>query len=80
VSPGVGDVLRVLARTFATHGLRWYVFGAQAVLAHGMPRLTADLDLTVELGTLDQRDLFDVLRSAFEQLYRRFQKSRARRP
>lgn len=64
MSPGVGDVLRVLARTFATHGLRWYVFGAQAVLAHGMPRLTADLDLTVELGTLDQRDLLDVLRSA----------------
>jgi hypothetical protein len=31
-------------------GLRWYVFGAQAVSLHGFPRATADLDITVELG------------------------------
>ncbi|MEO6772531.1 MAG: DUF6036 family nucleotidyltransferase [Kofleriaceae bacterium] len=31
-------------------GLRWYVFGAQAVNLHGFPRTTADLDLTIELG------------------------------
>jgi hypothetical protein len=33
----------------ADRGLRWYVFGAQAVVAYGRPRLTADLDVTVEL-------------------------------
>jgi predicted nucleotidyltransferase len=27
---------------------RWYVFGAQAVIAYGRPRLTADVDVTVE--------------------------------
>lgn len=31
-------------------GLRWYVFGAQAVNLHGFPRATADLDITVELA------------------------------
>ena len=33
-------------------GLRWYVFGAQAVNLHGFPRATADLDITVELAGL----------------------------
>ena len=28
---------------------RWYVFGAQAVIAAGVPRLTADIDVTVEV-------------------------------
>jgi hypothetical protein len=31
-------------------GVRWYVFGAQAVNLHGFPRATADLDLTIDLG------------------------------
>jgi predicted nucleotidyltransferase len=29
-------------------GWRWYVFGAQAVAAYGRPRLTADVDVTIE--------------------------------
>jgi hypothetical protein len=29
---------------------RWYVFGAQAVNVHGRPRMTADVDVTVEIG------------------------------
>jgi hypothetical protein len=36
-------------------GLRWYVFGAQAVVVYGRPRLTADVDVTIEAsleGTL----------------------------
>lgn len=28
----------------------WYVFGAQAVVLWGRPRLTADIDVTVQLG------------------------------
>lgn len=33
----------------ATFGGRWYVFGAQAVLVWGRPRLTGDVDVTVFL-------------------------------
>ena len=29
----------------------WYVFGAQAVAAYGVPRATADVDITVMMGT-----------------------------
>jgi hypothetical protein len=28
---------------------RWYVFGAQAVVVYGVPRLSADVDVTLEL-------------------------------
>jgi hypothetical protein len=39
------------AKLAARAGLRWYLFGAQAVSVHGFPRATADLDLTVDLGS-----------------------------
>jgi hypothetical protein len=42
-------------------GLRWYVFGAQAVVAHGRPRLTADVDITVELAGAGMSDLVALL-------------------
>ncbi len=32
------------------YGWSWYVFGAQAVVAYGHPRMTADVDVTVALG------------------------------
>lgn len=37
-------------------GVGWYLFGAQAALLYGSPRLTADADVTVQLGlvSLDQ--------------------------
>ncbi|MEM7481613.1 MAG: DUF6036 family nucleotidyltransferase [Acidobacteriota bacterium] len=47
------EVLAALAQAFASEGVRWYVFGAQAVMAYGRPRLTTDIDVTVELE-LDQ--------------------------
>jgi hypothetical protein len=31
--------------------VRWYLFGAQAVVIHGRPRLTEDVDVTVETDT-----------------------------
>jgi hypothetical protein len=40
------------------------VFGAQAVNLHGFPRATADLDLTIELGTLTPAMLLAKLTSA----------------
>jgi predicted nucleotidyltransferase len=43
------------------HGWRWYVFGAQAVVAHGRPRLTADVDASVDLAGAEPGALVDAL-------------------
>lgn len=45
----VPAALADLAAAFAQLQVRWYVFGAQAVIAAGVPRLSADLDVTVEV-------------------------------
>ncbi len=42
-------VLADLARVFAALRVRWYVFGAQAVIAAGFVRTTLDIDVTVEM-------------------------------
>lgn len=42
-------VIADLARVFRRLRLRWYVFGAQAVIAVGAVRFTADVDVTVEV-------------------------------
>lgn len=47
-----GQTLADLAPLLEGLGLRWYVFGAQAAIHYGSPRATADVDVTVELGTL----------------------------
>lgn len=51
--PATADLLRALGSAAARFGGRWYVFGAQAVLVWGRPRLTGDVDVTVFLGTED---------------------------
>jgi hypothetical protein len=40
---------------------RWYVFGAQAVVAYGRPRMTADVDVTVEIPDGATKRLLDTL-------------------
>lgn len=40
------------------------MFGAQAVNFHGIPRATADLDLTIDLGDLTIRELLPILAKA----------------
>jgi hypothetical protein len=40
-------------------GARWYVFGAQAAVVWGRPRMTADVDATIELETSDLGELLD---------------------
>jgi hypothetical protein len=42
-------------------GWRWYVFGAQAVLAYGRPRLTADVDAAVDPQGTGPGDVVDAL-------------------
>ncbi|MEO7331217.1 MAG: nucleotidyltransferase [Minicystis sp.] len=55
------ELLAALAAAMRAHGFRWYVFGAQAVMAHGRPRLTADVDATVDLGAAGTSALLDAL-------------------
>jgi hypothetical protein len=45
----LAELLGGLASAFAELGSRWYLFGAQAVVLWGRPRLTADVDVTVEI-------------------------------
>lgn len=48
---GVAELLRAFHDVARRLRVRWYVFGAQAVAAYGVPRTTADVDVTVRLGT-----------------------------
>ncbi len=66
--PAVFDLLRSLKELLDRLGLRWYLFGAQAVVLHGRPRLTEDVDVTVELGSLSQPAFVREMQSAGFQL------------
>ena len=46
--PGIADYLTSIAKALKGAGVRWYVFGAQAVVAAGAVRVTADIDITTE--------------------------------
>lgn len=48
IQPAAVELLADLARVLEHWG-RWYVFGAQAVVAYGVPRLSADVDVTLAL-------------------------------
>lgn len=54
-------LLADLARACAQVSLDWYVFGAQAVLLWGRPRLTMDVDVTARLGPLSAESLVALL-------------------
>jgi hypothetical protein len=58
VQPAAVELLKALAPVLATWG-RWYVFGAQAVTIYGLPRLSADVDVTVVL-TPDDPERFAI--------------------
>jgi hypothetical protein len=45
------ELLAALARVLSELRVPWYVFGAQAAIVWGRPRLTADVDVTVRLDT-----------------------------
>lgn len=46
--PEVARLLESIARALQPLGIRWYVFGAQAVIAAGFVRFTSDIDITVQ--------------------------------
>jgi hypothetical protein len=49
VQPAALELLTALAPVLARWG-RWYLFGAQAVIVFGVPRLSADVDVTLALA------------------------------
>ncbi len=53
LTAGFAELLFDLAVTLADLRVPWYVFGAQAALMWGRPRLTTDVDVTVRLGRLE---------------------------
>jgi len=63
----VADLLADLARGLGALGVRWFLFGAQAAILHGSARLSADVDVTVDMGARASRELVDALsREGFE--------------
>src|SRR3990172_6873227 len=58
----VADLLGDLVASLGGIGVRWYLFGAQAAILHGAARLTADVDVTAELGSREPGELLDALR------------------
>lgn len=63
LQPAVLELLTALTPVLEHWG-RWYVFGAQAVVTYGVPRLSADVDVTIGLSP-DAPDRFvDDMRSA----------------
>jgi hypothetical protein len=64
VPTSVTRLLADLAVALRQLRLRWYVFGAQAVVVHGRPRLTEDVDVTVDLDEIGSRVLVQRLATA----------------
>lgn len=58
------DLLAALAGALSGLRIPWYVFGAQAVVIWGRPRLTADIDITVRLEREEPESLVRTLKSA----------------
>jgi hypothetical protein len=60
----VADLLTALERGMAALGTRWFLFGAQAAILYGVARLSADVDITVDLAGRSSRDLVCALAAA----------------
>jgi len=58
------ELLAALSAVLSRLGARWYVFGAQAAIVWGRPRLTADIDVTVRLDPEDPPRLVQALETA----------------
>jgi hypothetical protein len=61
--PGVPELLADLANALSGC-YDWFLFGAQAVQVWGIPRLSADVDVTVRLGSLTVQELVSTLQRA----------------
>jgi hypothetical protein len=61
VERDAADALLAIDDTLRALGLGWYLFGAQAVAAYGVPRTTTDIDVTVDLGAASTAALANAL-------------------
>lgn len=59
--PAAAELLSAFDRAMRRGRWRWYVFGAQAVVAYGRPRMTADVDITVDIPATRWRVLVDTV-------------------
>lgn len=64
VASGAAELLADLSSAMSALGARWYVFGAQAVLLYGRPRMTADVDITADLAPEALSQLISVMGGA----------------
>lgn len=63
----LGDLLAAIDEALTGLGAPWYLFGAQAALLYGASRLTADADVTVDIGDRAVEELIAALdRCGFE--------------
>jgi hypothetical protein len=62
IEPAARELLAALAPVLARWG-PWYVFGAQAVIAYGVPRLSADVDVTIRLTPETPTAFADAMRA-----------------
>lgn len=62
MNPSHNLLLAELARILRRGRKPYMVIGGQAVLVHGEPRLTRDIDLTLAVSPLDVQQVIDLLR------------------
>jgi hypothetical protein len=58
--------VRALIELFAQHRVRYLLVGGEAVIYHGYPRLTGDVDFWYDQATENASRLFDALREFWD--------------
>ena len=62
--PASVELLARLAKVLRKRKIGWYVFGAQAAIIYGSPRMTMDVDVTVAVAEGEVRALVDAILAA----------------
>ena len=57
----IGELLAAVRAALEPFGIRWYLFGAQAAILYGAARLTADVDITLDVGPHPVADVLAAL-------------------
>jgi len=61
--PALRELMSALVDVLRQEQVRWYLFGAQAATVWGEPRMSADVDITVDLGDRSYRELVEAMRA-----------------
>ncbi|MDQ2646260.1 MAG: nucleotidyltransferase [Myxococcota bacterium] len=64
MSSADAEIYAALGRVLSRLNVRWYVFGAQAAILYGAARFTEDVDVTVEIGSLEASAFVSALAGA----------------